>query len=87
MVTALGMDVYMVQGGDCGKYSVEGGPLLDYAGWVSKPVVLRFGEGVAYFVIRLHLTHHVHPLMLIGHDVLKSGRPKNQWSYVGEDCE
>ena len=87
MATALGMDVYMAQGGDCGKYSVAGGPLLDYAGWVLKPVVLRFGEGVAYSVTGLRLIHHAHPLMLIGHDVLKSGRPENQWSYIGEDRE
>ena len=63
------------------------GYLLDYAGWVSKPVVLRFGEGIAYSVTGLRLIHHVHLLILIGHDVLKSGRSENQWSYIGEDCE
>ena len=75
----------MAQGGDCGKYSVAGGPLLDYAGKVETPVALRFGEDVAYYVTGLCLIHHAHPLTLIGHDVLKSGRPENQWSYIGED--
>ena len=87
MVTALGMDVYMAQGGNCGKYSVAGGPLLDYAGRVLKPVFLRFGEGVAYSVTGLRLIHHTHPLMLIRHDVLKSDRPENQWSCIREDCQ
>ena len=66
---------------------MAGGHLLDYAERVSKPVVLRLGESVSYSVIGLRLIHHAHPLMVIGHDVLKSGRPENQWSYIGEDCE
>ena len=78
MVTTLGMNVYIAQNGDCGKYSVVGGPLLDYAGKVDTPVVLCFGAGVAYSVTGLHLIQYKHLFMLIGHDVLKSGQPENQ---------
>ena len=78
MVTTLGLKVYIARNGDRGKYSLVGGPLLDYAGKVDTPVVLCFGEGVTYSVTGLHLIQHKHPFMLIGHDVLKSGQPENQ---------
>ena len=48
-------------------------------------MILRFGEGVAFSITGLSLIHHSRLLILLGHDVLKSGKPENQWSYVGED--
>ena len=42
---------------------------------------------MAFSITDLGLIYAYHPPMLLGHDMLKSGRPGSQWSCVGEDRE
>ena len=45
---------------NCGQYSVAGGMLLSYAGYVSGVVDLQFGEGVAFRISGLRLVANEH---------------------------
>ena len=68
MACALGLPI--TPDTNCGKYSVAGGTLLPYAGYVSGVVDLQFGEGVALHISGLRLAANDHPLFLLGKDVL-----------------
>ena len=49
----------------CGHYSVAGGQLLAYAGYVPGPVQISFGDGVTFRISGLRLVEHQHPLLLL----------------------
>ena len=83
MARALGLPI--TPDTNCGQYSVAGGTLLSYAGYVSGVVDLQFGEGVAFRISGLRLVANEHPLFLLGKDVLQGGRDLQQWNYAGED--
>ena len=60
-----------------------GSTLLSYAGLIKGPVKLQLAEGVVYEVPLIRVIKHAVPLLLLGSDVLKGGRPEGEWNWAG----
>ncbi len=81
---ALGLKLKPSVDGNCGTFSVPGsGARQQYAGVVEDPVVLQFGEHIRFCLKDLRVLKHPYPLVLIGADILRGGRPDGCWNYTG----
>jgi hypothetical protein len=54
-----------------------------YAGVVQGETVLQISSKVFARVKNLRVINHPHPFMLLGADVLRGGRPREQWNFRG----
>lgn len=55
----------------------------EYAGVVDGETTLQLSEKVLCVVKNLRVIHHPHHFVLLGSDVLRGGRPADQWNFEG----
>ena len=68
MVQALSLHITAYL--NCGRYSVAGGKLLSYIGYVTGLLELNFGKGVTFTVSGVQLVDNKEQLFLLGKDVM-----------------
>lgn len=84
MARILGLPVKEANNGDCGTYSTPGtGRNNCYAGVVEGEVMLQLADDVRYVIHGMKLINHPNPMVLLGSDVLSTGRGRGQCNYAG----
>ena len=81
MAELLGLQVTK-EAGDVGKFAVPGsGAVNSYAGIVAGETTFQLHDKVLFKVNNLRVINHPHPFFLLGADVLRGGRPTDQWNF------
>ena len=57
--------------------------MRNYAGIVRGLVHIKFNEEVEYQLPFIRVVEHLHPLLLIGADVLRGGNTEGKWNFGG----
>lgn len=78
---ALGLKYQRARGSEFGKYVTAGGHVQPYYGLVRGPIDIHFSRSVTLTLRFLKIVEHGEPLLLLGADVLRGGRPKHQWNF------
>lgn len=55
---------------------------MSYAGRVDGPVRVTLGPGVQFDLVGLRVIDHPHPMLLLGADILRGGRPAGEWNFA-----
>ena len=83
MVAALGLIMRQASEGEFGCYMVPGAKEAKaYWGMVAEPVHLTIAPGVDARLENIRVVERAAPLLLIGADVLRGGRP-GEWYFAG----
>lgn len=84
MAKALGLPVTVAKNDEYGKFTVPGSnTIMNYAGIVQGPVVIRLSESVSFQLPCLKLINHPYHLMLLGGDILQGGRSPDLLNFAG----
>ncbi len=69
---------------NCGRFAVPGsGAVHSYSGVVKGRTLLQVWGVLQAHVSNLRVIEHPHPLLLLGADVLRGGRPRDSWNFQG----
>ena len=78
----LGMRYLRARGSEFGKYLSPGNVVTPYYGLVRGPLTISFDGQVSVTIPFLKVISHGEPLLLIGADCLRGGRPLTQWNFT-----
>lgn len=73
--TKLGIDWVPAKNGEFGSCQGIGGEPLAYTGQARNPVWVQLDKEVVLFVPAMKVIQHPHPILIIGGDTLRAGRP------------
>ena len=70
------------RGSEFGKYLTPGNIVTPYYGLVCGPVSFTFDSQITITIPFIKVVSHGEPLLLLGADGLRGGRPLSQWNFV-----
>ena len=77
----LGLHYSRARGSEFGKYVTTGGHVQPYFGLIRGPIDVRFSADIMMQLKFLKVVKHGKPLLLLGADLMRGGRPTYGWNW------
>lgn len=79
----MGIPVRLAKAGEYGTYRTPGGTLKQYSGMIEGHLTVMFNDKINFTFSGAWVFDHSSPLILLGSDVLRGGRPLAKWNFGG----